>query len=73
MLERVVGRIRERAQVWLRRKGQLDERPAEERSYEAAEQSAIDACSELASRGGLFASLDHGRAVGGADDGPARS
>ena len=57
----VVGRIRERARVWLRRKGQLDERP-----NEAAEQSAIDACAELASR-------DHGRAGGGADDGPARS
>jgi hypothetical protein len=71
ILERVVRRIRDRVLLWLRRKGHLDERPAEERSNEPAEQSAIDACAELASRGGLFVSLDHGGADS-ADDGHGR-
>jgi hypothetical protein len=50
----VAQRVRDRALRWLRRKGYLDERAAEERSNEAAEPSALDGCMQLALAGGAF-------------------
>jgi len=46
--------VRDRATRWLRRRCYLDERPAEERSNEPAEPSAIDGCTQLALAGGAF-------------------
>ncbi|XXY08311.1 transposase [Sorangium sp. So ce185] len=48
----VARRVRERALLWLRRRGYLDERAAEERSNETIEPSALDACTQLALAGG---------------------
>ena len=50
----VAQRVRDRALRWLRRKGYLDERAAEERSNEAAEPSALDGCMQLALAGGAL-------------------
>jgi len=50
----VAKRVQGRALRWLRRRGYLDERAAEERSNEAAEPSAIDGCMQLALAGGAF-------------------
>src|SRR5262249_52022480 len=44
----------DRAVRWLRRRGYLDERAAEERSNEAVEPSAIEGCVQLALAGGAF-------------------
>jgi Putative transposase len=55
MLERVVRRVRDRALRWLRKRGLLDERFAEERGNEQPERGALDACAEVALRGGAFA------------------
>jgi hypothetical protein len=67
-LDRVVQRVRDRAFRWLRRRGLLDDRPAEERSNEAPERSALDACAEAALRGGRFVTIDRDVAAP-ADDG----
>jgi Putative transposase len=50
----VAQRVRDRAVRWLRRRGYLDERAAEDRSNETAEPSAIDGCTQLALAGGAF-------------------
>jgi len=50
----VAQRVRDRALRWLRRRGHLDERAAEERGNEVAEPSAIDGCMQLALAGGAF-------------------
>jgi hypothetical protein len=50
----VAQRVRDRAMRWLRKRGHLDERAAEERSNEVAELSAIDGCTQLALAGGAF-------------------
>jgi hypothetical protein len=50
----VARRVRKRALLWLRRRGYLDERAAEERSNETVEPSALDACTQLALAGGAF-------------------
>jgi hypothetical protein len=50
----VAQRVHERALVWLRRHRYLDERAAEERSNEPAEQTPIDALARLALAGGTF-------------------
>ena len=50
----VARRVRERALPWLRRRGYLDERAAEERSNETIEPSALDACTQLAFAGGAY-------------------
>jgi hypothetical protein len=44
----VARRMRDRACRWLRRKGTIDERVAEERGDETPEHSAIEACTQLA-------------------------
>jgi hypothetical protein len=67
-LEEIVKRIRGRALRWVRKRGLLDERPAEERSNEAPERSALDACAEVALRGGEFVTIEKG-AIAEADDG----
>ncbi|WP_437331110.1 transposase [Sorangium sp. So ce381] len=50
----VARRVRERALLWLRRRGYLDERAAEERSNETIEPPALDACTQLALAGGAY-------------------
>ncbi|MCC6553076.1 MAG: transposase, partial [Polyangiaceae bacterium] len=64
-LAHIVRRIRDRSLRWLKKHGILDLRPAEERSNEAPDAGALDACADIALRGGLLVRLD--------DDGPARS
>jgi hypothetical protein len=46
--------VHDRAVRWLRRRGYLDERAAEDRSNEAAEPSALDGCTQLALAGGAL-------------------
>ena len=55
MLDRIVRRVRDRTLRWLRKRGLLDERLAEERGNEQPEHGALDACAEVALRGGAFA------------------
>jgi hypothetical protein len=57
-LDRIVRRVRDRVLRRLRKMRLLDERPPEQRSNEATELSAMDACAELAVRGGAFEALD---------------
>ena len=47
-------RMHDRAVKWLRRHHWLDERAAEDRGNEAAEPSALAACTQLALAGGTF-------------------
>ena len=54
-LERIVTRIRDRALRWLRKKRYLDDRPAEDRSNESPEPTALEGCLQLALAGGAFA------------------
>jgi hypothetical protein len=56
-LEAIVRRVRDRALVWLRRRGLLDERPLEERSNEAPEPAALDGCAAIAMYRGTLAML----------------
>lgn len=56
-LEAIVRRVRDRALVWLRRRGLLDERPLEERSNEAPDPAAIDGCAAIAMYRGTLAML----------------
>ncbi|WP_438000645.1 transposase [Sorangium sp. So ce185] len=65
-------RIRERTLRWLRKRGLLDERPNEERSNEAPERSALDACAEIALRGGEFVRIEDETVVPPDDGGEAR-
>ena len=63
-------RIRRRALRWVRTRGLAGERAAEERSNEAPERSALDACAEVALRGGEFVRIEEGavmRADGGGE------
>jgi hypothetical protein len=66
MHERVIRRVRDRSLCWLRCKGLLDKQPAEVRSNEPRERSAIDARADIALQGDGFAALDHH--VAAADD-----
>ena len=50
-------RVRDRALVWLRRRGLLDERPLEERSNEAPDPAAIDGCAAIVMYRGTLAML----------------
>jgi hypothetical protein len=56
-LDAIVRRVRDRALVWLRRRGLLDERPLEERSNEAPEPAALDGCAAIAMYRGTLAML----------------
>ena len=62
-LDRIVRRVRDRTLRWLRKKGLLEERPPEDRSNEAPERSALDACADIALRGGTFARLERAEAA----------
>jgi hypothetical protein len=53
----VAARVATRMTRWLRRRGLLDERPAEERSNEAPELSPLEACMQMSLFGGTFARL----------------
>jgi hypothetical protein len=53
----IVRRVQKRAQAWLRRHGHLDERPLEDRSNEAPEQTALNACASIAMARGQMATL----------------
>ena len=65
----VVRRFGERALRWLRRHGLLDDRSREERSNEAAEATALDACAQLALRIGPLETVGpRGRATPGEDE-----
>jgi hypothetical protein len=59
-LEAIVRRVRDRALVWLRRRGLLDERPLEERSNEVPELAALDGCAAIAMYRGTMAMLPAG-------------
>jgi len=59
----VAARVAVRVTKWLRRRKLLDERPAEERSNEAPELSALEACMQLALFGGTFLRVDGARVV----------
>jgi hypothetical protein len=50
-------RVRDRSLAWLRRRGLLDERPAEERSNETPEPEALEACAAIAMQRGTHATL----------------
>ena len=66
-LEAIVVRVRDRALAWLRRRGLLDERPAEERSSETPEPAAIEACAAIAMQCGTHATLPLPSEEGGAE------
>jgi hypothetical protein len=66
-LEAIVVRVRDRALAWLRRRGLLDERPAEERSNEAPEPAALEACAAIAMQRGTHATLPLPSEEGGAE------
>jgi hypothetical protein len=54
----VAARVEARMTRWLRRRGLIDERPAEERSNEAPEPSPLEACMQLSLFSGTFLRLD---------------
>jgi hypothetical protein len=65
----VVRRFGERALRWLRRHGLLDDRCREERSNEADQGTALDACAQLALRFGPLETVEHrGRPAPGEDE-----
>ena len=49
-----MGRVRDRSLAWLKRRAYLDPRAAEERSNDAPEPSALEACTQLALAGGAL-------------------
>jgi hypothetical protein len=53
----VAARLEARMTQWLRRRGQVDERPAEERSNEALDPSPLEACMQMSLYGGTFLRL----------------
>src|SRR5262249_5707485 len=53
-LDELVTRVRDRTLLWLRKRGYLDERAAEERSSVRPTPSAIEGCTQLALSGGAF-------------------
>jgi hypothetical protein len=53
----VAARVDKRMTRWLRRRGLVDERPAAERSNEAAEPSPLEACMQMSLFGGTFLRL----------------
>jgi hypothetical protein len=53
----VVKRVHDRVVKWLRHRGLIDERDAQDRSTEPPEQTPIDACADVAMRGGTFAAI----------------
>ena len=71
-LEKIVKRIQGRTLRWLRKRGLLDERPNEERSNEGPERSALDACAEVALRGGELVRIEDKTVVPPDDGGEAR-
>jgi len=58
LLERIVRRIHERSLRWLRKHGLLDERPAEDRGNDRPESGALEACGDIALRGGALTLFD---------------
>jgi len=50
-------RVEERMTRWLRRRGFLDERPAEDRSNEADDPTPLEACMQMSLFGGVFLRL----------------
>jgi Putative transposase len=54
----VAERVEKRMTRWLRRRGLLDARPAEERSNEAPESSPLEACIQMSLFGGTFLRLE---------------
>jgi hypothetical protein len=64
-LEAIARRVRDRSLAWLRRCGYLDERPLDDRSNEAPEQTALDACAAIAIGRGRVATLPN---AGAAED-----
>jgi hypothetical protein len=64
LLDRVVLRVRDRALRWLRKHRILDDRPAEDRGNETPERGALDACGDIALRGGALTNLDGRQAKG---------
>lgn len=56
-LQAVVVRAQRRCATWLRRRGYLDDRPAEERSNEPPAQTAIEGCAAIAMGRGQVATL----------------
>jgi hypothetical protein len=53
----VAERVEERMTRWLRRRGFLDERPAEDRSNEADDPTPLEACMQMSLFGGVFLRL----------------
>jgi hypothetical protein len=53
----VAARVEKRMTRWLRRRGLIDERPAEERSNEAPELSPLETCMQLSLFGGTLVCL----------------
>jgi hypothetical protein len=53
----VAERVEKRMTRWLRRRGLIDERPAEERSNEVPEPSPLEACMQMSLFGGTFLRL----------------
>jgi hypothetical protein len=56
-LHAVVKRAHDRILKWLRRRGLIDETPAEDRSNEPPDTTPIDACAQVAMHGGTFAAI----------------
>lgn len=56
----VAGRVEKRMRRWLRRRGLLDERPAEDRSNEAPVLSPMEACMQASLFAGEFAHVREG-------------
>ncbi len=53
----VAERVEEHMTRWLRRRGFLDERPAEDRSNEAHDPTPLEACMQMSLFGGVFLRL----------------
>ena len=67
-LQAIVARVERRCAAWLRRRGYIDDRPAEDRSNEPPAQTAIDACAAIAMGRGNVATLPRDREVDGEHD-----
>jgi hypothetical protein len=67
-LQAIVARVERRCAAWLRRRGYIDDRPAEDRSNEPPAQTAIDACAAIAMGRGSVATLPRDREVDGEND-----
>jgi hypothetical protein len=68
----VVGRVEKRMLRWLRRRGLIDERAAEERSNEAPALSPLSACMQASLFAGEFARVQQSEPRQEDDDAEAR-